>query len=131
MKKLFFLLICAATSFTMAAESKELSGCDSKEVKLEETPLVPQQPIKEHPRSATYFLKVFYDDQLSAVEIQHDNLGDADFYILDATGQVVSQTSTYSNTYTVESIDVPSVNGTYTLVIDSENVYAFGYIVVE
>lgn len=131
MKKLFFLLICAATSFTMAAESKELSGSDSKEVKLEETPLVPQQPIKEHPRSATYFLKVFYDDQLSAVEIQHDNLGDADFYILDATGLVVSQTSTYSNTYTVESIDVPSANGTYTLVIDSENVYAFGYIVVE
>ncbi len=131
MKKLFILFICAVTSFTMAAESRELSGADSKEVKLEETPLVPQQPTKERPRSATYFLKVFYDDQLNTAEIQHDNLGDADFYILDATGQVVSQTSTYSNTYTVESIDVPSANGTYTLVIDSENVYAFGYIVVE
>lgn len=131
MKKIIFLFICAVTSFTMAAESRELSSSESKEVKLEETPLVPQQTIKEHPRSATYFLKVFYDDQLNTAEIQHDNLGDAEFYILNASGQVVSQTSIYSNTYTVESIDVPSANGTYTLVIDSENVYAFGYIVVE
>lgn len=131
MKKIILLFICAVTSFTMAAESRELSSSESKEVKLEETPLVPQQTIKEHPRSATYFLKVFYDDQLNTAEIQHDNLGDAEFYILNASGQVVSQTSIYSNTYTVESIDVPSANGTYTLVIDSENVYAFGYIVVE
>lgn len=130
MKKFLSFLVCAFVSFTSFAASANFSASDSKDIELEETPLPPLQPIKDRPRTISYFLKAYYDDQQDIAEIQHDNLGEADFYVLDESGQVVSQASTYSNTYSVEMIDIPSVAGVYTLVIDSESVYAYGYIVV-
>ena len=82
------------------------------------------------PRNLTY-LEVYYDDSSNLAEVHHDCLGLCDIYILDSCGNPVDHSTMMSQSYSVEPIMLPSVPDTYTIIIDSEAVYAYGYIVVQ
>ena len=83
----------------------------------------------ERPRSI-YFLEAYYKSSAEAVNIIHDGLGESVISLLDSYGQVVYYTSIYSSCYSTLDIPVPSIAGSYTVVIDSEMVYAYGSFIV-
>lgn len=130
MKKFLLLTLCAAISLVMAAESNRLTGTESNKIDLEKTHLGQDFPKQEGPRSVLYFLEAYYNTQLAQIEIYHEGLGNCYIYILDSFGQEVSHINTYSSCFSLETISVPIHNGTYTIVIESETVYAYGYVVV-
>lgn len=130
MKKILLFAFCTAISLVLAAESSWHTDSDSNKIDLEKTQLGPEFPIKEGPRSVSYFLEAYYNTQFNQIEIHHEGLGDCDIYILDSLGQEISLINTYSSCYSVDTLSVPTDIDTYTIVIESETVYAYGYIVI-
>ncbi len=131
MKKLLLLLLATAFSFTfIAAENHPTINSDSKNMELEERTPIKSTGQMSHPRSI-YFLEACYIISIGEIEVIHDNLKDTDIYLFDSSGNVLYHTHIYSLNYSIDSIPVPSLNGVYTLVIDSEIVYASGILSIQ
>ena len=129
MKKLFLLFVSALCPYLyMDAETPQSPNQDSHEIKLEKLPSIDGTGEQGRPRS-NYFLEAYYDSTSREIEITHDGLGEAIIYLLDFSGQIVYQDSVYSSNYSTDTIIVPSANGQYTIVIDSQSVYAYGSVV--
>lgn len=129
MKKLILLLVSALCPYVyMVAEGSQSPSQESHEIKLEKLPPIEGSGELGRPRS-NYFLEAYYDSTSREIEITHDGLGEAIIYLLDFSGQIVYQDSVYSSNYSTDTIIVPSANGQYTIVIDSQSVYAYGSVV--
>lgn len=130
MKKLLMLLVTALCPYIhMAAETLQSSDSDTKEIDLEKITLNPGSGGQSIPRSM-YYLKAYYYANSSSVEIIHEGLESADIYIIDSSNYVVSRLSVYSSDYSIDTLDAPLNKGTYTLIIDSRSVYAYGTFLV-
>lgn len=112
----------------MVAEGSQSPSQESHEIKLEKLPPIEGSGELGRPRS-NYFLEAYYDSTSREIEITHDGLGESIIYLLDFSGQIVYQDSVYSSNYSTDTIIVPSANGQYTIVIDSQSVYAYGSVV--
>lgn len=131
MKKLLLLfasVLCPC--FYMAAETPQMPDRDSYEVELEKTPIVEGTGELGFPRSV-YFLTAYYDSYTGVIDIVHDGLGETSVYILDASGQIVEHAKFYSFVYATESVVLPISSGVYSIVIDSEVVYAYGTVTIQ
>ena len=131
MKKLLLLfasVLCPC--FYMAAETPHMPDRDSYEVDLEKTPIVEGTGELGFPRSV-YFLTAYYDSYTGVIDIVHDGLGETSVYILDASGQIVEHAKFYSFVYATESVVLPISSGVYSIVIDSEVVYAYGTVTIQ
>lgn len=131
MKKLILLfasVLCPC--FYMAAETPQMPDRDSYEVELEKTPIVEGTGELGFPRSV-YFLTAYYDSYTGVIDIVHDGLGETSVYILDASGQIVEHAKFYSFVYATESVVLPISSGVYSIVIDSEVVYAYGTVTIQ
>ena len=129
MKKLILLLVSALCPYVyMVAEGSQSPSQESHEIKLEKLPPIEGSGELGRPR-LNYFLEAYYDSTSREIEITHDGLGEAIIYLLDFSGQIVYQDSVYSSNYSTDTIIVPSANGQYTIVIDSQSVYAYGSVV--
>ena len=129
MKKLFLLFVSALCPYIyMAAETPQSPNQDSHEIKLEKLPSIDGTGEQGRPRS-NYYLEVYYYSSSREIQIIHDGLGEATIYLLDFSGQIVYQGNTYSSNYSTDTIIVPSANDQYTIVIDSQSVYAYGSVV--
>lgn len=128
MKKLLLLTVSVLCTYLyMAAETPQTPDRDSYEVELEKTPIVEGTGELGFPRSI-YFLEAYYNPVSGIVDITHDNLGEMVICLLDSSGRIVYQTRIYSFGYNTDSIIVPNTLGLYTLVIESEVIYAYGTI---
>lgn len=128
MKKLLLLLLGFTSSlFLMAMPSTQNDG-DEQNIKLEKTEQV-YNPANI-PREVFDFLEASYNHSSRIISVKHEGLGECDIYLLDASGEIVDQESTYSLNYSVESLSVPAVAGVYTVVIDSDTVFAYGTLTV-
>ena len=114
----------------MAAETPQMPDRDSYEVELEKTPIVEGTGELGFPRSV-YFLTAYYDSYTGVIDIVHDGLGETSVYILDASGQIVEHAKFYSFVYATESVVLPISSGVYSIVIDSEVVYAYGTVTIQ
>ena len=114
----------------MAAEGTQSPSQESHDIKLEKLPPIQGSGELGFPRTA-YLLEAFYDSTRREIEIIHDSLGEAKISLLDASGQIVYQDCIYSSNYSSHTIIVPSTNGQYTIVIDSQNLYAYGCIIAQ
>lgn len=131
MKKLLMLFVTALCPYIyMAAETLQSPDPDTKEIDLEKITLNPGSGGQSIPRSI-YYLKAYYDASSSSVEIIHEGLESADIYIVDSSNYVVSCVCIYSSDYSIDRIDAPLYNGTYTLIIDSRAVYAYGNLIIQ
>ena len=131
MKKLLLLfasVLCPC--LYMAAETPQMPDRDSYEVELEKTPIVEGTGELGFPRSV-YFLTAYYDSYTGVIDIVHDGLGETSVYILDASGQIVEHAKFYSFVYATESVVLPISSGVYSIVIDSEVVYAYGTVTIQ
>lgn len=131
MKKLLLLfasVLCPC--FYMAAETPQMPDRDSYEIELEKTPIVEGTGELGFPRSV-YFLTAYYDSYTGVIDIVHDGLGETSVYILDASGQIVEHAKFYSFVYATESVVLPISIGVYSIVIDSEVVYAYGTVTIQ
>lgn len=130
MKKLILLLVSALCPYVyMVAEGSQSPSQESHEIKLEKLPPIQGTGELGRPRSIC-FLEAYYVSSSREIEIIYDGLGEATIYLLDCSGQIVYQDSADSSNYSIDTIIVPSANGQYTIVIDSQNLYAYGSIVV-
>ncbi len=130
MKKLLLLFIAAICSFLyVTAAPNPSSNKDSYEIELEKTPI--KQSSGEYRPRTIYFLEAYYNSTDNAVEIMHDSLGNTSVYILDEFGQVIYQTSICSSYFSIETILIPNNGAAYTIVIESEILHAYGYVLVQ
>lgn len=131
MKKLLMLFVTALCPYMyMAAETLQSPDLDSKEIDLEKITLNPGTGGQSIPRSV-YFLAAYYDSETGIVDVIHDGLGETSIYILDASGQIVEQANIYSFDYSTETVVLPISIGVYSIIIDSEVVYAYGTVTVK
>lgn len=127
MKKFLLLFIASLCPYLyMGAQTSNNSNTDSKEIDLEKKH---NGFGNERPRSI-YFLEAYYYSSTEDVTIIHDGLGESVISLLDSYGQVVYYTTIYSSCYSTLDIPVPYIAGSYTVVIDSEMVYACGSFIV-
>lgn len=113
----------------MTAAPNPSSNKDSYEIELEKTPI--KQSSGEYRPRTIYFLEAYYNSTDNAVEIMHDSLGNTSVYILDEFGQVIYQTSICSSYFSIETILIPNNGAAYTIVIESEILHAYGYVLVQ
>ena len=131
MKKLLLLIVSALCPYIyMAAEGFQSPSQESHEIKLEKLPPIQGTGELGFPRSV-YFLEAFYDTASREIQLIHDSLGEVTISLFDASGQIVYQDHIYSSNYSIHTIIVPSLNGQYTIVIDSQNLCAYGSIVAQ
>lgn len=125
MKKFILFLFSILVIAALSAESS--TQHESQEVKLEKE--FPTKGSNTQTRPRTFcFLQSFYDADLGVIEILHESLGDTDVYILDSSGQIICHESLYSSGYSILYIEVPSECTAYSIVIDSQSVYAYGVL---
>ncbi len=130
MKKLLLLIASALCPYIyMAAEGTQSPSQESHDIKLEKLPPIEGTGELGFPRTV-YLLEAFYNPTCREIEIIHDSLGEATISLLDASGQIVYQDCIYSSNYSLHTIIVPSSNGQYTIIIDSQNLYAYGSVMV-
>ena len=131
MKKLLMLIVTVVCPYIyMAAETFQSPDRDYKEIDLEKITENLGPGGQSIPRSV-YFLAAYYDSYTGVVDIIHDGLGETSVYILDASGQIVEQVKIYSCIYATESVVLPISRGVYSIVIDSEVVYAYGTVMIQ
>ena len=122
---LFLLVIC--TSLDLYALSDRGKDENSQKVEL----IIGEgqnSMVTDRPRTLT-FIDAYYSENI--VKVYHDALGECKVLLLDSSGNVVMQSEFVSQSYSVESLMLPDESDVYTLIIDSEALYAYGYIVVE
>ena len=113
----------------MSAEGTQSPSQESHDIKLEKLPPIQGTGELGFPRTV-YLLEAFYNPTCREIEIIHDSLGEVTISLLDASGQIVYQDCIYSSNYSLHTIIVPSSNGQYTIIIDSQNLYAYGSVIV-
>lgn len=125
MKKLLLLLLGFTSSLFLMAKPSTLNDDDEQNIKLNKEEQADEPTSR--PRKVAY-LEAFYSPSSHIVNIKHEGLGECDIYLFDASGEIVDQESLYSHYYSVASLSVPTISGIYTIVIDSETVYAYGIV---
>lgn len=129
MKKFLLLFIAAFCPYLyVTAETNLSSNNDSYEIELEKTPI--KQSSGEYRPRTIIFLEAYYNPTDNVVEIMHDSLGHTSIYILDESGQIIFQTNIHSSNHSIETIQIPAISGVYNIIIDSVNVYAYGFVLV-
>lgn len=123
----FILLFIAVGCFICSSAS---AICDSDE----NTPATEKEKVElgeetgntsTRPRSL-YMVDAYYYPSAQILELVHDGLGETDIYLVDSYGTVVHQSHFVSSIYSAEQIIVPDIPGIYTVIIDSDAVYARG-----
>lgn len=128
MKKFLLLLIGFTSSlFLMAMSSTENDG-DEQNIKLDKTEQV-SNPTNR-PREVFDYLEASYNQSSRIISVKHEGLGECDIYLLDVSGEIVDQVNIYSHNYSTESLSVPAIAGVYTVIIDSDVVFAYGTLTV-
>lgn len=128
MKKFLLLLIGFTSSlFLMAMSSTENDG-DEQKIKLDKTEQV-SNPTNR-PREVFDYLEASYNQSSRIISVKHEGLGECDIYLLDVSGEIVDQVNIYSHNYSTESLSVPAIAGVYTVIIDSDVVFAYGTLTV-
>ena len=128
MKKLLLLFIAAICSFLYVTAAPNPSSIkESYEIELEKTPI--KQSSGEYRPRTINFLEAYYDITSGVVDIIHDALGETTIYLINSLGQIIYQYQIYSSSYGTDKILLPDLHDSYTLVIDSEVVYAIGVVI--
>lgn len=124
-KLLLFFIAITWPVFFLSAQSQTPSST-SNEIELEKTPITIGPYDTGFPRSI-YFLEAYYDSQTGVVEIVYDGLADTIILIFDEKGEIAYRDVFYSSNNDISTITIPSLHGTYTIIIDSTVVYAYGH----
>ena len=82
------------------------------------------------PRTVVSFLDAFYYAQSGMLEVCHEGLGNCVIYLVDSNNNVLEHQEIISMNYSVEYLSVPNLPGDYTLVVDSDAMFAYGVITV-
>ena len=82
------------------------------------------------PRTVVSFLDAFYYAQSGMLEVCHEGLGNCVIYLVDSNNNVLERQEIISMNYSVEYLSVPDLPGDYTLVVDSDAMFAYGVITV-
>lgn len=131
MKKLLFVLLAAICPFVyMGAETHKSAVSDSYEIDLEKTPALEGKGEFGFPRSI-YFLEAYYDPSFGEITIKHSDLGNIQVYIYDEQGHLVAQSDYYSSGLTSDVISIPAIKGSYSILIYSSVVYAYGVMTLQ
>lgn len=129
MKKSLLFLSGLISSLVMAAMPISLGSEEQQKIEFNKEAPILTQP-SSRPRTVTH-LEAYYDSSLNIIEIHLEGLGDCNISLLDESGNVVVQTMAYSNNYSIETLELLGRKGQYTLVIDSDAMYAYGTFYVE
>lgn len=73
-------------------------------------------------------LEAFYNSESNDVEIELCNIGTANIYIVDTSGTVVTEAIVETDTYTMLTLSVASCKGNIYIIVDSDYMYAEGYV---
>ena len=119
------LAFCESTFFR---ERQTVS--DSYEIDLEKIPALEGTGEFGFPRSI-YFLEAYYDPTLEEITIEHSDLGNIQVYIYDAQGYLVAQSDYYSSGIASDVISIPCIKGSYSILICSSVVHAYGVIALQ
>lgn len=128
MRKSIIFLFALFASIAISTASDSIDDTSLQKVDLDKSK--DSDKVVDSPRSVSY-LEAFYSLDAGIVEVYHDALGECEILLLDSSGYVVVQSDFVSQSYSVESLVLPDESDVYTLIIDSEALYAYGYIVVE
>ena len=101
--------------------------CDDDSKKGKDVPIVVIPKGDDYQRSLTPEINVYYFSQYNTIEVHHHGLGECSITVYDVNGDLVDQTDVYSMSCAIETLSLSAGSRTYTIVIDGETVYAYGY----
>ena len=84
---------------------------------------------QHRPRNLSY-LEAYCDQSTTSVNVYHEGLGNCVIYLVDSNNNVLERQEIISMNYSVEYLPVPDLPGDYTLVVDSDAMFAYGVITV-
>lgn len=127
MKKLFLsaalLLVCC--SLCLGCNNKNIGG--NKSVVIIKT-LRPNQGDFEFERSCDYTVDANYYPDIDAIVCELFNIGTANVYVVDTSGDVVDKQTVYTDNPTEVVVSTKLCNAAFYLVVESDFVYAEGYL---
>lgn len=108
-----------------------LAYADDTNKTKEEVRIIKGTSITEEvDRSVFSYINVYYVQKLNLVEIIYDGIGDADVYVLDCHGNIISMNALLEGN-NVCYIDLPTISGTYFIIIVSDKFYGEGKITID
>ena len=128
MKKFFLLLLAFTSSFFLMAMPSIQNDGDEQRLNLEKIDKVDKESDRR--REISDYLESSYNQSSRIISVKHEGLGECDIYLLDVSGEIVDQVNIYSHNYSTESLSVPAIAGVYTVIIDSDVVFAYGTLTV-
>lgn len=126
MKKYFTLIIVLIACISRCL-SMEMTSIDSEKVSFEQI-MRKEYEHKDFERTLNYMIDARYYGESNLIELDLYNIGIAHIYITDLLGNVTNYTITDTNTYTHVTLSTEFTNGNFYVVVDSEYVYAEGYV---
>ena len=126
MKKHFTLIIVLIACISRCL-SMEMTSIDSEKVSFEQT-MRDEYEHNNFERSRNYIIDARYYGESNIIELDLYNIGIAHIYIIDLLGNVADYTIAETNTYTPVALSTEFTYGNFYVVVDSEYVYAEGYV---
>lgn len=127
MKKYFvfiiILLASASLSYSMVSvstENKEISFVQSEKKKVDSGDFERMNNVP--------IIKAYYNSESNDVEIELCNIGTANVYLVDTFGVIVNETVVETETYVTFTLSSTLCNGNFYVVVDSDYIYAEGYV---
>ena len=126
MKKYLTLIIVLIACINRCL-SMEMTSIDSEKVSFEQI-MREEYEHKDFERTRNYMIDARYYGESNLIELDLYNIGIAHIYIIDLLGNVADYTITETSTYTPITLSTEFTNGNFYVVVDSEYVYAEGYV---
>ena len=105
---------------SVSSETKDVSFVQSERKKADHS---------DFERTNNYpIIKASYNSESDDVEIELCNIGTANVYLVDICGVLVNETVVETETYVTFTLSSTLCNGNFYVVVDSDYIYAEGYV---
>lgn len=117
------LLISISFCYSMQASTMESQQVTFRQIDKKKFDYGDFERSNNHP-----IIEAFYYPEINDVEIELYNIGVANIYIIDTTGEVLEHTIIDTDTYTTATLSTALCKGNFYIIIDADYMYAEGYV---
>lgn len=128
MKKYFTLIVCSLASACLSYASN-FNSSDEQRIPLEITKDITEKHGYEFERTCTQpIITAYYNPDASTIECEVYKIGIVNIYIIDITGSILDYVISETEVPTIVPLSTASSNSSFYIIIESELIYAEGYI---
>ena len=126
--KRYFTFIAALLASISFCYSMEAVSCETKKVSFVQSERKKIDCDDFERSNNVPILEAFYNSEDKDIEMELCNIGTANIFIIDMSGEVVNEAIVEADNYTMLTLSAVSCTGNFYIVVDSDYIYAEGYV---